>query len=245
MSMVQANRPIGAEVLDLLDDLVKIREWSTGGSVMAIETPNALAYLWHHLVGAYLVYLGRQTDAVKLLSKKVRCVQETEASAIWENSGLMGYVRALNGDCLVTWDYFRAYSGSRGWIREFYHEGEALGDSYRGYCVLASMLECASLIASDRSDRFVGDAEYWAAVPAMFLLPFRENGTQIHDVVAKVFSDETTINEIAAVAGCDVQKLRELWPEWYRNCRRFLSNIPRYRLFAHHLSTAEVPKLAG
>ncbi len=240
MVAIDSEIPSICDQAGLIDDLLYVEGWLRGGSVRVVEMPRALAFVYHHIVGALYLDQSRHNDAMNLLTRQVRNKYGSATGPIWKDHELMGWVDSLAHDCLNSWKYVRSLWTSRKWLGEFFHSRAGFVDGYRAYVALASAIELADFLGRGGTHTQL-EGEMMLDVPAMFVHPEDSEGANLSDIVARAIPSRRVLGDIVEIGGCSVEDFRAGWPLWFRQWLQFLSGS--YLVLAHELGTGGPPAL--
>ena len=198
----------------LIDDFVSLDAWERSGNVFVIGMPIALAFMYHHVLGAFLIASAKHDGAIQLLSTTVRAPERAEACKLWEEHELMGWPASLGKDYFNASKFLRSLFDERPWMRHFFHSRSSFVDSMRAYGLMASMLELATFLGHGRSIEKSNDIAF-LDVPVTFVMP--EPDTSVVDVdkiIRKAIPSRGVLDSIAEAGGTNSSRVREAWPAW-------------------------------
>lgn len=240
LSAVESEIPSISDQSALIDDLLHLEGWDPNGACSVVYIPAALGFLYHHLLGTFLLESSRREDAIRLLTRSVRTRNETSVEALWQNHELMGWVKSLDGNCITSWNFMRSLWPTKPWLATFFTSERSFFDSYRAYAALASCIELAAFLGKGAT---VGnlDQDLWLDVPPTFVHPVDDNGTDIAEIMRRAIPNNDILNCVITMGKCEEVAFRESWPIWYKHWMRFNSRC--YRVLGHCLVREEAPPL--
>ncbi|MCK4341425.1 MAG: hypothetical protein KAY37_06855 [Phycisphaerae bacterium] len=233
----------------LIDDFINMEDWNRSGSTVVVSMPYALAFVYHYVLGAFLVGGNKHNEAIHLLSMKVSDPRQNRARKLWQIHGLMGWVRSLEGGhCLRSWEYLGRIYESRPWPKQFFHTQKYFTDSLCAYTMIASMIELGSFLAEyNTQEPLKTDMEL--DVPPLFAIdPVSRLETDIEVIVNKAMPNRSIVNDIATAVGTDTEIIYNAWPSWFEQWDSFLGRIGGYQysladyLSDHKQQPPELPK---
>lgn len=176
--------------------------------------PRALAYLYHHILGAFWVSSGKYQEASNLLLIKVCNPNLDHPCKLWQDHGLLGWVESLKRNMYKSWDFLCTFYDSNPWMHEFFVSSKAYLVSLRAYVFLASIIELADFVGKMGMDRTI-DMGVYLEVPPTFLIS-NVNDASLDDLISKVIPDRLSLNQIATTGGADPDTMRREWPNWIK-----------------------------
>jgi len=216
----------------LVDDFLDPPEWPHSGLECVIRMPEAIAFVYHHLLGAFLLASDSQIDAIRLLTRRVRDSRSNETSKIWANHGLIGPVVSIDrNDIRTGWSFLATLYESRHWLKTFFQSETAFQDSLRAYHFLASMLELSAYLSAGNNIEDIRGI-LWLDVPPMFLHPMGQAGTDFRQVAATAIPNINVLDALSSAEGCDKEKLREAFGAWVARLLGSLGAL--YNCFLSH-----------
>jgi hypothetical protein len=235
-----------ADQRGLLDDLINIPEWHPSGIKIVIQAPFVLAYVFHNVLGAFLVASSRHREAVRLLRTRVPIsVGSSRVRELWQSSDMMGWTDALGGALVKGWEFLNSLWEKHPWLGHFFVRRDDFLISLRAYVLLAGLLELASCV-SRNGVLLPGEGAWRGSVPPLFLLPISGNWDvpSTSKLVALAVPDRSAPEAVAEEYGCPVQQVRDSWPTFYRGWVRTFEQSPDldFRSAAReHLEPPELP----
>lgn len=224
----------------LIDDFVSIEDWRPSGRTVVVSMPYALAYVYHHVLGAFLVESNKHRDAIRLLSTPGRIPNRTETCKLWQNHGLMGCIDSLGGSGLESWNFLCGFYDSKPWTHHFFPTRKSFLESLRAYTMLASMTELCSWLGDGGAPDDL-QKTMLLAVPPMFAIR-GEYGSYLPEIVSKAIPDRSTLVSLADSGGTDVERVYQAWPGWFR---QWVTRIQQTDWHLGHRPGLKPPPLPG
>ena len=198
----------------LIDEFLSMEAWDRSGHVVVAGMPLALAFTYHHVLGAFLIASEKHHEAIRLLSIAVRSPAQVESHKLWQDRELMGWPASLGKNWLKAWEFLRDLYRLRPWMENFFHSQSSFVDSLRAYTLVASMLELSTFLGEDHAAEKLNDVNF-LDVPPMFVM--REpsaSSMDLEKIVSKAIPDRSVLDEIAETGGTGSAHIREAWPTW-------------------------------
>lgn len=200
-----------ADQRGFLDDLTNVPEWERSGIRRVIEAPLALAYVFHSILGAFLIASNRPREAIRLLRTKVPIeVGSLHVGELWQSPEMMGWAESLGHDVDKGWGFLNSMWDNHPWLGHFFVRRQDFLIRIRAYNLLAGMLELASKL------RRGGDFSSFS-VPPLFLTPL-SGGWDVPSVdrlLSLALPDRAMLKAIADEYGCGEKQFREAWSGFY------------------------------
>jgi hypothetical protein len=209
---IESEIPQVQDQRGLLDDLMTIPTWNRSGLTVVVEVPATLAYVYHHLVGAFYVASRRHDDAVRLLTTEIINPESRKSSPLWQSHRVMGWPRSLGGNCSLSWKYLVSLYDSQPWLKHFFISNAEYLDGLRAYATLASFVELAEWASRNRDEPMVPE-ELTLDVPPVFALR-SDTGSEMASIVKKAIPEGKVVTAVAKLYGIDATILHRLWPSW-------------------------------
>ena len=239
--MVLALSAIDSEIEGLadqrgfLDDLLNIPQWERGGLNLVIEAPIGIAYVYHNILGSFLVSSNRHAEAIRLLRTKVPIsVGSSHVEELWQSPGMMGWADSLGHKLTTGWHFLHAVWDKQPWLRHFFVRPEDLYVGIRVYLLLAGVLELAQYVSrGDDVTRLADPNNSHRFVPPVFATPISNTGNlpSLEKLLAMAVPDKSILDRITSEFDCDARRLREAWPLFYAGMIQASG-----QLFGHRLS---------
>lgn len=217
----------------LIDEFLSMEAWERSGHVVVAGMPLALAFTYHHVLGAFFLASDKHHEAIRLLSIAVRTPAQVESHKLWQDRELMGWPASLGKDWLNGWEFLRGLYGVRSWMRTFFQSQSSFMDSLRAYTLVASMLELSAFLGEDHEVEKLNALD-WLDVPPMFVM--REptaSSIDLDKIVSRAIPDRSVLDEIAETGSTSSARVREAWPTWISRWAHELS--PTHELLAFRL----------
>ena len=105
----------------LLDDLLAIPGWQPSGTKIVIEAPAVLAYVFHNVLGAFLLLSRRNREAIRLLRTNVPVgIGSSHVQELWHSSDMMGWDDAFSNDLMAAWGFVDSLWETYPWLGHFF-----------------------------------------------------------------------------------------------------------------------------
>ncbi len=240
ISAAYSELPEFQNQIEFIDDLRNIEGWQVYGCTLLISMPDALAYIYHHLLGSMLIESDQHLRAVELLTCTFTERRYQETVPLWQESQMMGWVDFLDGNCITSWKYMTSIFIKRTWLDRFFLSQKQFIEGYRAYCALASVIELASTLGSSQSIQQHPVQSH--AVPTTFLHPIDQNGADYSRVLSKAIPAIDILETIALRSKTTVAAIHDAWNDWYLSCVRRLGEY-HYGSLSRKLSRTAAPSL--
>lgn len=204
----------------LLDDLLTPREWEYSGPARVVNAPQALAMVYHYLLGGQLMSQGRHADAIELLRTPIVDPRSTSTSELWKHHSIIGWTDSLDRNCDVAWSFLLDLYGEHRWLQGFFVDANDFIDSLRAYQFIASLLELSDYLhhKGDLSE-LVKSTLTSLDVPPMFLLPAPSQQNRANDFLTPfriAIPHPGVISTVGAAYGIHADAIDSFWPDWFR-----------------------------
>ncbi len=222
--------------LGLLDDLLRIPQWEPGGHSVIVEMPGSMAFFYHHMLGAFLVDAGYETDAVDLLTTNVAEPGLRGTRPLWQASELMGWPGSLGGNCLDAWnDLVQAYE-RMSWLSHFFTRPEGFQRALEGYRLLGSLIELCHFVSDGGNAERIGGR-------LSFNVPVPFGGGNLGDArLGMAVPNADAVEAIISRFPVKADNVRQLWPDWYLGLAAFWGGMT-HRFWLRAVSRDDVPPL--
>lgn len=215
LSALEAEIPDIPNQRGLVDDLMDLPGWERSGPTTVIEAPGAIAYVYHHILGSFLIRSGRQPEAIRLLRAKVP-IGVTAGSEyveeVWNCSELMGFAESLGHRLSQSWQFLESIWEHHQWLHHFFVDSGEFELGIRGYTALAAILELACAVSRNPG---VSDTVEWSGggVPAVFLSPMKNTFQRLPfaRVVEMAVPNRETLELIATQFDSSANQIRSVW----------------------------------
>jgi hypothetical protein len=229
----------------LLDDLYGMPEWVRAGTTIVIEAPAGLAYLFHNILGAFLVSSNRQTEAVRLLRSRIPIeFGSPHVGEIWRSPPMMGWGESFGEDLDRGWQFLNSAWERHPWLAHFFARRDDFCVGLRAYNLLAGIVELAQRVSSGNA--VTASEESWRqSVPPVFLTTI--SGGRDVPSTSKLLSmavpDRRVLREIADEHGCDPAQLRDSWSRFYASWVNKLDTLFNGRYWVVTSAQLPIPEL--
>jgi hypothetical protein len=194
----------------LLDDLFAMRGWdSCTRPVSAI--PDTLVMLAHHAMGALLLAQRMPEPAIDLLSQTYnRSGNRPSPERMINIPPAMGWSQSFpHTSCTLAWTWLTERWGQMPWLASFFPTQLQWEEHLAAYQFLASLVEFASIVASD--PQWVG--KYRASTPLAF---WNGDYDAIRRHLGTVLPHGRTVEYLANALGANERIVRDTFNEWVK-----------------------------
>lgn len=209
---IESDRSEVSNQIGLIDDLMSIPSWNGSGRTVVVEAPSALAFVYHFVVGAYLMSEDRLPEALSLLRTTIVDRFDRETLPLYRSHAVIGWPKSLGGDAGKAWDYLMSLHSRQIWLHRFFGSERDFQVSLRAYALTASLLEFTDEIKAKKLDGEV-EKPRRLSVPPMFLLTLNSEITFAR-ILRKVFPSSEAVVRFAELTGVDADEVRSKWPKW-------------------------------
>lgn len=222
----------------ILEDCLDLPGWEWSGVETLGESPYSLAYVAHHMFGMQLMASGKVEEAIRLLCLPLRLRQSGRSIELWKHADVMGWPNSLGGarGAEHPQAFLRAFLGKQAWLSGFFAHPREWQRGLRSYRVGASLLELAAVAA--RPDE---PNSYFLRVPPTFLLGSRVEQS-FESALSLAVPTAERLEVFASAQGTSGDRLRELWPSWWRRWLTWLREN-RYTIASMRLAADGYPQL--
>jgi hypothetical protein len=186
----------------------------------------------------------RQAEAADLLMAKINISRQDEVTTLWRNSSLIGWPGVIDDRCTVAWDFLVELYSCHQWLSKFFVGGREFLLGIRAYKALASFLEYTTILEANGS---VADQRYHFSVPAVFLGPEADRGSEPHieSIVSGALPTSAMIERLCAMFGVPPRSFRLEWPLWYQqwmeNYSALYHSLPPMIRRKEHMTQPKLP----
>ena len=192
----------------LLDDFLHIDEWNPSGVNVVVAVPAGLAYVYHHVLGAYLVKSNYPDRAVRLLMTTVEDRSHQGTTPLWQASKVTGFPDALDGNSRTAWRCLEQLFDKQSWLNHFFARKREFISCLGAYNLIASLLELGEFLRREGREK-IAQGGLICDVPPMFAM---------HDdlgrLVRLAVPNRDALEAIAVEHGVLAGAVRAAWPEW-------------------------------
>jgi hypothetical protein len=202
----------------VIDDLLSLREWDHNGPSVVVATPSGLAFVYHHILGALLLDLGRRADAIRLLTTRVRDGSGDTVEQIWRERELIGWPTSLDANWALAWRFLHSLPQTQRWLMHFFVDDASFLRALRAYNLTASLLELSARLANDPQPGALttGRIEH---VPPMFA-----QGGDLAAIVTAAVPDRSVLASVGQEFHVEPRELRQAWPGWCEAVTTWFAN---------------------
>lgn len=208
-----------ADQRGFLDDFVNIPEWQRGGRTLVIEAPFGVAYVYHNIVGSFLVSSSRHVEAIRLLRTNIPIsVGSSHVGEIWQSPDMMGCTESLGHKITDGWKFLHAVWENQPWLSHFFVRREELYVGFRAYLMLAGVLELAQFVSRGSNISQFADSQHsYNSVPPLCFTPISNFGDvpPPQKLLSMAIPDRGVLDQIAREFDADLSQLCEAWPHFY------------------------------
>lgn len=209
---IESNQPQVSNQISFIDDLMSVPAWNGSGRTVVVETPSALAFVYHFAIGAYLMSENRLQEAIALLRTTIVDRFDRDSSPLYRSHAIMGWPKSLGGDSNTAWDYLISLFGRQTWLNRFFGSERDFQLSLRAYALIASMLEFTDEIKAKALESNIESARR-LHVPPMFLLTVNSE-LSFTQVLRKALPSSESVAHLAELTGVSADDLRSRWSKW-------------------------------
>lgn len=222
---------LGSETqVSLLDDIINIPRWEQSGLKIVIHVPEAVGYVYHHLLGGFLMEQRRRDDAIALLLAEIRSSETGEYRKLVQNPYLMTWLTACRQHMVLSWELVLDSYRESPWLSTLFATEDRFDRSLRVYRTLASMLELALTLGTGTSPTEL-TKDWRLDVAPTFLIPRNDQHTTIDDLIRRAVPDRAALEQIAQAGSTSSALMREAFPNWMKQWAKRLDG-PNYYFVA-------------
>ena len=112
-----------------------------------VAAPSALAFVYHHALGALLIDSHRHEEAIRLLLTRVRDITMGSIAQIWKEPELIGWPTSLGSNFMAAWSFLEGLPQSQQWLMHFFTDDASFLRALRAYNLTASLIELGTRIS--------------------------------------------------------------------------------------------------
>lgn len=217
---VFSTNPSLADQRPVVEDLLNVPGWNLGGTTAIAEAPRALLFLVHYLHGALCLAYGQPEIALRFAQVSIPDSQRNTSAPLWVDGELTGVAKLLGGRTTSSLEYLRSLRQRRPMLEEFFALQTDFDVGLTAYSMLLSLKELATDAASLQRVGVPDARNLVLEVPPLF-------GGMPADTIAaasrRTFGNRDVVERVAAGAGAQPAKMREMWPQW----RQLIANFRR------------------
>ena len=207
LTAVQSDIGSIADQTALLDDFLHIDEWNRSGVNVVVAVPAGLAYVYHHVLGAYLVKSKHPDRAVGLLMTPVEDGSRHGTRPLWNASKVVGWPDALDGNARTAWKYLEQLFDKQYWLNRFFANKREFISCLRAYNLIASLVELSEFLSREGGEK-ITEGGFSYEVPPMFAMH-----DDVRRLVRLAVPDRHALEAIGVEYGVSDGALRAAWPD--------------------------------
>lgn len=228
----------------LLDDLINLAHWNHAGYDIVVDAPTTFAYVYHNVLGSFLLRNNRHLDAVNLLRTRVSVIRGSENTEdLWQSPEMLGWLPSFDNDIRQSWQFISAIWENQPWLTHFFVQSTELALGIRSYFLLANFLDLAGFIARGGDPNLIEGERFSLGVPPIALAP----GTNFSDIppINKAMSlaapSKAIIESIADSVECPINNFYDAWPKYFNAMLQMAERI--FGLRRVYMANQGIPKL--
>lgn len=203
----------------LLDDLLTFPEWNQSGYTHITGSPRLFAYVYHNLLGAFLLNDKRPTETIQLLRTKIPIDPHAQHfEELWSEHEMLGWSESLGSNLRVSWNFLHSIWDKQPWLKHVFVRKEDVYVGIRAYILFAGLLEFAHFMSRDgNAEDNLNSPRLGFTVPPLFATPMANwTPVSLAKLLSMVVPNHQSLMKIASEFGCDEEEMQALWPKYLR-----------------------------